>query len=649
MSIFAPMFLDKFFLFLLLIVFVSGLGQDLLPKNKKSKWGFVNQQGEWVIKPKFSEVKPFSEGLSCVRKKNKWGYINKEGRRIIPFIYSDARSFINGLAPVRSLTLLPGDTRANHNQYKWGFIDTGGRLIIPFLFKSVQDFDSLGRSLVSLYGMKDGEQFWINRDGKAISPPFLQKEEKEGKIKLINERKDGRKVFKYIYPNGTQITKWYLNDFSLEDTLIKVWLPSDLENDTLPAQAFGGNAKRKLCAILNTEGEEVSDWYSEIETFRFGYAPVRKNHKYGFIDSTYNLIVLPKYREVSYLSDSIYKGQLDYGKTALLSYKGDELSLFAYDFIPFSAGLFSGVHEIKSKYRSEKKYAVFDKTGKQRTGWYDKIHTPSNDVFRVEDVRFSIHKSKTTYCTQYNYVRLASGELVSDWRNVTKTTWKATREQRDSVLTYLLLQNANILLDKDFFQNVFIQEFELNKNELIFSGGNFHNAMALVSKTTGKEEHKNRNGIVFQNEQKRFGYINWYGRLVVPYKYEQASAFRMGYAIVGNGEKYGVINQKGKQILPYKFNLLGAYGDGLIPYLSNKNKWGYITLKGATKIKPIYDEAYPFLYGFAPIRLGNRWGVINTRGDEVLEIKYRKAPKILSTTEVEVLESGTGYRAVKIR
>ena len=644
------MFLDKFFLLLLLIVFVSGLGQDLLPKNKKSKWGFVNQQGEWVIKPKFSEVKPFKEGLSCVRKKNKWGYINTKGKTVISFVYSDARSFEKELAPVRSLTPLPGDTRANHNQYKWGFIDKEGRLVIPFLFKQVQDFDSLGRSLVSLYGMKEGEQFWINREGKAISPPFLSKEDKNGKIKLINERKDGRKVYKYIYPNGTQITKWYLNDFSLEDTLIKVWLPSDLENDTLPTQAFGGNVKRKLCAILNTEGQEVSDWYSEIETFRFGYAPVRKNHKYGFIDSTYNLVVLPEYREVSYLSDSIYKGQSDYGKTTLLSYKGEELSLFSYDFIPFSEVLFLGVHELKSKYRSEKKYAVFDKTGKQRTGWYDKIHPASNKVFRVEELRLSIVAGKTKYLTQYNYVREESGELISDWRNTAKTSWKATREKRDSILTYLFVKNIDVLLDKEFFQNVFIQEFEVKKDELIFSGGDFHNGMALISKTTGKEtKTKNIHGVSFQEEQKRFGYIDWFGQLVIPCKYKQASAFRMGYAIVGNGEKYGIINQKGKQILPYKYNLLGAYGDGLIPYLSNKNKWGYITLKGATKIKPIYDETYPFLYGFAPVRIGNKWGLINTRGDEVLEIKYRKAPKILSTTEVEVLESGVGYRAVKIR
>ena len=642
------MILVKIVLVLLLLPVFVVRGQDLLPKNKKAKWGFVNQQGEWVIKPKFSEVKPFSEGLFCVRKKNKWGYINPQGKKVIPFVYSDARPFVNGLASVRSLTPLAGDTRANHNQYKWGFINKEGQLVITFLFKSVQDFDSLGRSLVSLYGMKEGEQFWINIEGKAISPPFLSKQEVGERIKLINERKDRRKVYKYIYPDGTQITKWYLNDFSLDDTLIKVWLPSDLDNDTLPEEAFGGNAKRKLCAILNSKGEEISDWYSEIEQFRFGYAPARRNHKYGFMDSTYTLVTPPKYREVSYLSDSIYKGQVEYGKTVMLSYKGDELSLYVNDFIPFSQGLFLGVNELKTKYRSERKYAVFDKTGKQRTGWYDKIHPASNDVFRVEDVRLSITSGKTTYRMQYNYVRLESGELVSDWRNSVKTTWKATREQRDSVLTYLFLKNADILLEKDFFQNVFGQEFEINNNELIFSGGDFHNGMALVSKPTRKDKRVKINGILFQEEQKRFGYIDWFGRQVLPCKYRQASAFRMGYAIVGNGEKYGVINQKGKQVIPYKFKLLGGYGDGLIPYLSGDNKWGYITLKGTATIKAIYDEVYPFLHGLAPVREGERWGVISSNGNKVLEAVYRKPPKIVSMTEVEVLKNGVGYKTLHI-
>ncbi len=43
------------------------------------KWGFVNERQEWVIQPRFEEVKSFQAERAAVKQNGKWGFINKRG------------------------------------------------------------------------------------------------------------------------------------------------------------------------------------------------------------------------------------------------------------------------------------------------------------------------------------------------------------------------------------------------------------------------------------------------------------------------------------------------------------------------------------------------------------------------------------------
>ena len=49
-------------------------------KNRNNLWGFINKKGEEVIACQFTSVGDFSERLAAVKNKdNLWGYINKKG------------------------------------------------------------------------------------------------------------------------------------------------------------------------------------------------------------------------------------------------------------------------------------------------------------------------------------------------------------------------------------------------------------------------------------------------------------------------------------------------------------------------------------------------------------------------------------------
>jgi hypothetical protein len=66
----------------------------------KRKYGYIDQSGNWLIRPKYRDTDIFSEGLCSVKKGKKWGYINQKGETIIPYIFSQANIFKGGQANV---------------------------------------------------------------------------------------------------------------------------------------------------------------------------------------------------------------------------------------------------------------------------------------------------------------------------------------------------------------------------------------------------------------------------------------------------------------------------------------------------------------------------------------------------------------------
>lgn len=68
----------------------------------KTKKGYINKNGEIVIKGNYVTIKPFSEGLAAVDIGDEnYGYINTKGEWVIKPQYTDANDFKNGIAYVK--------------------------------------------------------------------------------------------------------------------------------------------------------------------------------------------------------------------------------------------------------------------------------------------------------------------------------------------------------------------------------------------------------------------------------------------------------------------------------------------------------------------------------------------------------------------
>lgn len=66
------------------------------------KWGFIDNSGNMVIKPTYSEARSFSIGLAPVSDNGMWGYINTSGEYRISPTFEDAKPFAaSGIAAVK--------------------------------------------------------------------------------------------------------------------------------------------------------------------------------------------------------------------------------------------------------------------------------------------------------------------------------------------------------------------------------------------------------------------------------------------------------------------------------------------------------------------------------------------------------------------
>ena len=83
----------------------------------KGKWGFIDKVGQWVVKPKFTAVGKFSEGLAPAKYEDKYGYIDERGEWAIDENFESAFNFSEGLA----LVTVNG---------KYGYIDKTGEMVI---------------------------------------------------------------------------------------------------------------------------------------------------------------------------------------------------------------------------------------------------------------------------------------------------------------------------------------------------------------------------------------------------------------------------------------------------------------------------------------------------------------------------------------
>ena len=121
------------------------------------------------------------------------------------------------------------------------------------------------------------------------------------------------------------------------------------------------------------------------------------------------------------------------------------------------------------------------------------------------------------------------------------------------------------------------------------------------------------------------GFLDYNGKVIVPFKYSNAYALSEGLIAVFNGHNWGFIDKKNTIKIPFIFDNVSNFNEGLnlVGILENKKlKYGYIDKKGNFIIPPQYDNARSFSNNFAAVYLKEKWGFINKKGQQITPFKY---------------------------
>ncbi|HJV17402.1 MAG TPA: WG repeat-containing protein [Bacillales bacterium] len=151
--------------------FVGNYGDGLLAFQKEAngKYGYLNEQGEMVIEPQFSDAQSFTDGRAIVQvtKEDKefYGLIDRKGYFIVKPYYQMMIHLGEGRIAV-------GKAIVANKPYMgsvYAIADMDGHILTGFLFQQITKFEG---GIASAYN--DHSTFFIDRNGKKIeSLPIL--------------------------------------------------------------------------------------------------------------------------------------------------------------------------------------------------------------------------------------------------------------------------------------------------------------------------------------------------------------------------------------------------------------------------------------------------------------------------------------------
>ena len=162
----------------------------------------------------------------------------------------------------------------------------------------------------------------------------------------------------------------------------------------------------------------------------------------------------------------------------------------------------------------------------------------------------------------------------------------------------------------------------------------------------------------------KYGFIDTDGKEVIPPYYDYACDFQQGNANVKFKNKWRVIDRDGKVITKFdeiefasqeksnnnfsediqeksnnnfsediisKYNEVKILKDGFAKVRLGK-KWGLINEAGIEVVAPIYSEIRKLANGFVQIRVDDKWGLINESGNEIVEPVYYNPSSVFKST-----------------
>lgn len=248
-----------------------------------------------------------AQTLYPFEEKGKWGYKSADNSVVVSPMYNSASKFVDGHGVV---------SMGSGRNALYGVVDAKGNLTIPIIYDYV---DLCHEGYVALYKGKIENDFytkgtWMlaSMDGKIVSEEYVTLGPVVSGVAWANKSKLNVKrrvrTMPILNKKGKEIGKDYI--FGISKTFIMNDL-FELHVDRKPD--YSGT-----WVLINTDGEEISAEFDMVGEFVNGLAWVRKNGKYGFVNTAGEVVIPVQYRTVQGAPNA---------KTTSLKFNSDEVQV----------------------------------------------------------------------------------------------------------------------------------------------------------------------------------------------------------------------------------------------------------------------------------------------------------------------------------
>ncbi|MBQ2540708.1 MAG: WG repeat-containing protein [Paludibacteraceae bacterium] len=137
-------------------------------------------------------------------------------------------------------------------------------------------------------------------------------------------------------------------------------------------------------------------------------------------------------------------------------------------------------------------------------------------------------------------------------------------------------------------------------------------------------------GLIAFSEDGEYGYLDKDGKVVIQEQFYDVYSFAGGIAVVFEKKddeyRYGIIDKKGNFLVDFQKKFLKNLGEGRVAFQNaSTGKFGMMDKNGNEIISAKYDYINPFTCGLAIVQKGDKYGFINTKGEEVIPCRYHDA------------------------
>jgi len=371
----------------------------------------------------------------------------------------------------------------------------------------------------------------------------------------------------------------------------EIVIPCQYDNCGFFTNGVAWVMKGNKYGLINKRGKLIIDYiYDGIGKYEQGVLPVKRDYLWGFIDTTGKQI-LPFLYEDFDLSDNQTIHVKQNRQWGLVDRNGKSIIQPIYnDNFSFDKGL-----AIVS--RRDKK-GVINKNGKELIDCkFDFVEKVNDSIFIV-----GIYKSYDKHI--YGVMSISGKDKIPViYKSLQNVVGQAVVAQSGDDFGLLSLNNDTLI------------NFE-------YSGLKSGNTNLLAAKQGGL-----------------WGFIDFHNNTIIPFKYRDAEPFINKLAIVAKSASYGVINNKDEEIIPFQFYKITRAEQNIFK-VGDNSLYGFYNSDGKKLTEIEYDyldyhsyEDYTgyreeemdfgkFVNGFAIVGKIGRVGMINSKGEVVVPLKY---------------------------